>query len=211
MAYGELGPTHHSIEDLAWLRAIAEPAVVVPGRPGRDPRRRAVGGRATPDRPTCGSAALQGARLCDRERRAFVLGRAGGCADGDDVTVIADRDDGVAARSRPPSCSRRRASTLRVLNMPIVEPLDAEADLARGRSETRRHRHGRGGHRHRRPRRRGRQPASSRAPPVPMRILGDPEAVRADRQHRLPARALRADREGHRGRSTKPASVMSER
>ena len=25
MAYGELGPTHHSIEDLAWTRAIAEP------------------------------------------------------------------------------------------------------------------------------------------------------------------------------------------
>ena len=23
MAYGELGPTHHSIEDVAWTRAIA--------------------------------------------------------------------------------------------------------------------------------------------------------------------------------------------
>src|SRR3954454_1117262 len=30
MAYGELGPTHHSIEDLSWLRAIANLSVLVP-------------------------------------------------------------------------------------------------------------------------------------------------------------------------------------
>src|SRR4051794_31869353 len=33
MAYGELGPTHHSIEDLAWLRAIANLPVIVPSDP----------------------------------------------------------------------------------------------------------------------------------------------------------------------------------
>lgn len=33
MAYGALGPTHHSIEDLAWLRAIAGLTVVVPADP----------------------------------------------------------------------------------------------------------------------------------------------------------------------------------
>ena len=33
MAYGELGPTHHSIEDLAWLRAIANLPVIVPADP----------------------------------------------------------------------------------------------------------------------------------------------------------------------------------
>src|SRR5580704_3269833 len=30
MAYGELGPTHHSIEDLAWTRVIPNLAVIVP-------------------------------------------------------------------------------------------------------------------------------------------------------------------------------------
>jgi transketolase len=30
VAYGELGPTHHSIEDLAWTRAIANMTVIVP-------------------------------------------------------------------------------------------------------------------------------------------------------------------------------------
>src|SRR5215472_12703468 len=33
VAYGELGPTHHSIEDLAWTRAIANMTVVVPADP----------------------------------------------------------------------------------------------------------------------------------------------------------------------------------
>ena len=32
-AYGELGPTHHSIEDLSWLRAVADLPVVVPADP----------------------------------------------------------------------------------------------------------------------------------------------------------------------------------
>src|SRR5499427_6102059 len=33
VAYGELGPTHHSIEDLAWSRAIANMTVIVPADP----------------------------------------------------------------------------------------------------------------------------------------------------------------------------------
>src|SRR5690348_9178375 len=33
MSYGELGPTHHSIEDLSWTRAIADLHVLVPADP----------------------------------------------------------------------------------------------------------------------------------------------------------------------------------
>lgn len=33
LAYGELGPTHHSIEDLSWLRAVADLDIVVPADP----------------------------------------------------------------------------------------------------------------------------------------------------------------------------------
>src|SRR5918997_2680649 len=33
VAYGELGPTHHSIEDIAWLRAIDNLTIVVPADP----------------------------------------------------------------------------------------------------------------------------------------------------------------------------------
>ncbi|MCW2811459.1 MAG: transketolase, partial [Friedmanniella sp.] len=33
VAYGELGPTHHSIEDVAWLRALDNITVLVPADP----------------------------------------------------------------------------------------------------------------------------------------------------------------------------------
>ena len=33
VAYGELGPTHHSIEDIAWTRAIDRLVVIVPADP----------------------------------------------------------------------------------------------------------------------------------------------------------------------------------
>ena len=33
MAYGELGPTHHSIEDLSWTRAVAGLKIAVPADP----------------------------------------------------------------------------------------------------------------------------------------------------------------------------------
>ena len=54
MAYGELGPTHHSIEDLSWLRAIADLPVVVPADPPRRSRLSA-GPRLTLVRAMCAS------------------------------------------------------------------------------------------------------------------------------------------------------------
>src|SRR5579875_2744247 len=33
MAYGELGPTHHSLEDLAWMRALTDMTILVPADP----------------------------------------------------------------------------------------------------------------------------------------------------------------------------------
>ena len=32
VAYGELGPTHHSIEDFAWLRPLTNLVVIAPRR-----------------------------------------------------------------------------------------------------------------------------------------------------------------------------------
>ncbi len=49
-AYGELGPTHHSIEDLSWLRALPGLDIVVPA--DRHQTRRAVELVAADPRPT---------------------------------------------------------------------------------------------------------------------------------------------------------------
>lgn len=38
VAYGELGPTHHALEDLSWLRAIADLNIATPGDPPQTKR-----------------------------------------------------------------------------------------------------------------------------------------------------------------------------
>src|SRR5690625_4094640 len=50
MAYGELGPTHHSVEDLSWLRALPGLDIVVPGDRRQTPQ--AVQQAAADPRPT---------------------------------------------------------------------------------------------------------------------------------------------------------------
>src|SRR5690606_5796353 len=50
MAYGELGPTHHSVEDLSWLRALPGLDLVVPA--DRRQTRQAVRRAAEQPRPT---------------------------------------------------------------------------------------------------------------------------------------------------------------
>src|SRR5687768_18028533 len=49
MAYGELGPTHHSIEDIAWLRAIGNMIIVLPADPIETAA--ALGGAAATEGP----------------------------------------------------------------------------------------------------------------------------------------------------------------
>ena len=110
MAYGELGPTHHSIEDLSWMRAIANLTVVVPADPAPDARRRALGGA-----PPGGPCYLRIPRFKvpdghARTTRRSSPGRAVRLTDGDDVTVVADGHDGVARAARRPSGCARRAS-----------------------------------------------------------------------------------------------------
>ena len=61
MAYGELGPTHHSIEDLAWMRAIANMTVLVPADP-IETEQAVRGGGVSLARFFC----VSGARRCRR-------------------------------------------------------------------------------------------------------------------------------------------------
>ena len=55
MAYGELGPTHHSIEDIAWLRAIDNMIIIVPADP-IETARPCAGRRRPTARRSSGSA-----------------------------------------------------------------------------------------------------------------------------------------------------------
>jgi transketolase len=124
VAYGELGPTHHSIEDLAWTRAIANMTVIVPA----DPIETASAMRAALRYE--GPVFLRLSRMPVPDINAadykFEIGRAVTLRDGTDVTLIANgtmvcraieaasllQDDGIRAA---------------VVNMSTVRPLDHEA------------------------------------------------------------------------------------
>ena len=133
MSYGELGPTHHSIEDLSWLRAVAGVPIVVPADPAqtRDAVRWAAANR--------GPSYLRIGRFpvpaVTPEDAVLVPGRAARLTDGDDVTVIATGTM-VSRALDAADLLREDGIGLRVLNMAFIEPLDTDAVLAAAR-ETR--------------------------------------------------------------------------
>lgn len=127
MAYGELGPTHHSIEDLAWLRAIANMTVIVPADPIETDL--AVRAAAEHQGPIFLRIGRTGVPMVHDDHYRFEIGRAAQLRDGSDVTLIAN---GVMV-SRALAAAEVLAATgvqARVLNMATVRPLDEAAVLA---------------------------------------------------------------------------------
>jgi len=127
MAYGELGPTHHSIEDLSWMRAIAGLPVVVPADPAQT--RAAVRWAAGHDGPSYLRIPRYKVPAVTPEGSSFEPGRAAQLTDGEVGTLV----------SRAVQAARllgEQGIGVRVLNMAFVHPLDEEAVLSAAR-ETR--------------------------------------------------------------------------
>ena len=131
VAYGELGPTHHSIEDLSWTRAIDNLRVLVPADPAQT--RAAV--RWAVEHP--GPLYLRVPRFKVPEvtpaDAVLAPGRSVQLSDGGDVTVIAV---GTMVSRAVEAAARLRAEGIgvRVLNMAFVDPLDEAAVLDAART-----------------------------------------------------------------------------
>jgi transketolase len=130
MAYGELGPTHHSIEDLSWLRAIAGLSIVVPADPTQT--REAVRWAASAATPVF----LRVGRFkVPAVSTSFTYGKADRLREGTDVTVVAT---GTMV-SRALQAADRAADegvSVRVVNVSTIAPLD-EAEIRSAIAETR--------------------------------------------------------------------------
>ena len=133
VAYGELGPTHHSIEDVAWTRAIADLTVVVPS----DPIDTAAAIRLAHE--TEGPVFIRTSRMpvpmVHGPDFAFRFGRATRLRDGSDITLIAN---GVMVH-RALDAAELLASagvSARVIEMATASPIDIDAIVAAAR-ETR--------------------------------------------------------------------------
>ena len=88
VAYGALGPTHHSIEDLAWTRVIPNLTIIVPADPAET--RQAVRAVAELDGPVFLRVSRMPVPQIHPPDYRFQIGRASLLRDGRDVTVIAN-------------------------------------------------------------------------------------------------------------------------
>jgi transketolase len=127
VAYGELGPTHHSIEDIAWTRAIDGLTVIVPA----DPVETAAVVRAAhaTDGPFFIRTSRMGVPIVHAHDYEFRIGKAALLRDGGDVTVIAN---GVMVSRALEAASQLAGDGIeaRVLNMATASPIDRDAIIA---------------------------------------------------------------------------------
>lgn len=130
VAYGDLGPTHHSIEDFAWLRTL--PGIVVVAPCDRRETEEAVRWAAQHDGPVYIRVPRMGVPDIHDEDYTFEPGRATTVHDGDDVTIIATGTT-VTRALHAAHLLAGEGVAARVLSMATVQPLDTAAVLAAAR------------------------------------------------------------------------------
>jgi transketolase len=130
VAYGELGPTHHSVEDIAWLRAIDKMRIIVPA----DPIETAAALRwaAATEGPVFIRVSRMSVPKIYPEDYSFELGKAITVRDGSDVTLISNGTVLWRALAAAEQLATEGISA-RVLSMPTVKPLDTDAVVAAAR------------------------------------------------------------------------------
>jgi transketolase len=127
LAYGELGATHHSIEDFAWVRALPNVPVIAPA--DRIETAAVIDWAARHDGGCFLRLSRVGVPDLFREDHRFELGRANLVRHGSDVTLIANGTLTHRALVAAELLATNGIST-RVLNMATVRPIDAPAIVA---------------------------------------------------------------------------------
>tara|TARA_R110001599_G_scaffold323327_2_gene534741 strand:+ start:6988 stop:7929 length:942 start_codon:yes stop_codon:yes gene_type:complete len=127
MAYGPLGPTHHSIEDFAWTRAIAGLNVVAPADPGETAAM--VREAHAIDGPVFLRLSRMGVPDVHTPEQAYKMGRAVRIRDGRDATIIAA---GTLVSRALEAADKLAASgiSVRVVNMATISPIDRDEIIA---------------------------------------------------------------------------------
>jgi transketolase len=124
IAYAELGPTHHSIEDLAWLRVLNNLTVIVPADAWETAE--AVKWAAAHEGPVYLRLSRMPVPDLDVPNRVFRAGKAELLREGGDLAIIANGTTVHLAVAAADSL-RAEGISARVLNMATLNPLDEEA------------------------------------------------------------------------------------
>lgn len=133
MAYGELGPTHHAVEDLSWLRALPDLDIVVPA--DLEQTRRAVRDAVGRPRPTYIRVGRHKVPEVTTPRTPWERGRMQALREGSDVTLIGTGTL-VSRALRAADVLADEGISARVLNASWIAPFD-EAAVVQAASETR--------------------------------------------------------------------------
>ncbi len=129
-SYGALGTTHHSLHDLAVLRAINNLSIIVPA--DNFESRHAILAAAKATKPVFvrfGKAAMYGLHKPETK---FEVGKAITLREGNDVAFIANGETVIHAVLAAAQLAERGFQA-RVLSVHTVKPLDTEAILKVGR------------------------------------------------------------------------------
>lgn len=128
VAYGELGPTHHSIEDIAWLRTMGDMVVIVPSDPWETAE--AIRAAAAHDGPVFVRISRMAVPALERPEGArFVIGKAETLRAGDDAAILANGTMVCRALDAAAALAELGIAA-RVVNMSSISPLDHDAALA---------------------------------------------------------------------------------
>lgn len=132
VAYGELGATHHSIEDLAWLRPMTPLTIIVPSDPWETAE--AIKAAALHEGPMFIRVSRMPVPPIERAADArFEIGKGEILIDGQDVAIIAN---GVMVHRALAAADALQASGIKasVINLSTVNPLDEALILAAART-----------------------------------------------------------------------------
>lgn len=124
VAYAELGPTHHSIEDFAWLRVLNNLVVIVPSDAWETAE--AVKWAAAHEGPVYLRLSRMPVPDLDVPNRVFQMGRAEVLCEGGDLAIVAN---GTTVHLALAAADLLRAEGIaaRVLNMATLNPIDEVA------------------------------------------------------------------------------------
>lgn len=124
VAYGELGATHHSIEDFAWLRPLTNLTVIAPADAWETAE--AVKWAAAHEGPVYLRLSRMPVPDLDIPNRRFRPGKAEVVREGHDLTIIAS---GTTVHLAAAAADRLAADGIaaRVLNFSTLNPLDEDA------------------------------------------------------------------------------------
>ena len=130
VSYGALGTTHHSLHDLAVLRAINNVTILVPA--DNFESREAIRAAAVATRPVYVRFGKTAMYDLHGVGTAFEVGKAITLAEGNDVALLATGETVVHARLAAGLLAQEGIGA-RVLSVHTIKPLDTEAVLRAGR------------------------------------------------------------------------------